>query len=122
MIKPGDCFLLDNPTNNRKHLYIVISNQSNQDRILLVNVTTYKTGKDTSCILESGDHPFIKHKSIINYAEPLEPVHDPFEGFVNRNIIQRAKSISKVVLRKVQEGAKVSPALPRKFRKYFRYF
>ena len=69
----GDSFLFENPVNSIKHLYFIISYPTHDNNILLVNVTKYKVGKDTSCVLYPGDHPFIKQKSIINYADPLEP-------------------------------------------------
>jgi len=69
MINIGDTFYITSPHNNTTHLFVVISKPNESNKVLLVNITTYRTGKDTACSLQPGDHPFIKTKSIINYAE-----------------------------------------------------
>lgn len=74
----GSSFLSDEKDTlhgSKRHLNIIITNPDEENNFLVVPVTTWreKDGKpykrqDTSCILESGSHPFIKHKSWIFYA------------------------------------------------------
>jgi hypothetical protein len=52
------------------HLWIVISDPAvNRDQVLIVNVTTFRSDKETTCRLNPGDHPAIVHNSCVNYAE-----------------------------------------------------
>ncbi len=122
MINIGDTFLLENPDNPLKHLYFVISYPTHDNKILLVNVTKYKVGKDTSCVLYRGDHPFIEQKSIINYAEPLEPDRTAFDSCVKKNYFDEEGPASKELIKRIQEGAKISTALPKKYERYFDFF
>lgn len=67
MISVGDAFLIHTPPDySTPHLYIIIA--INNESALMVNITTYNTYHDCTCMLERGEHPFITHKSIVNYV------------------------------------------------------
>lgn len=70
----GDAFLLSTPPND-KHLFVVIAPTQN-GKYLCANVTSKHSNSDTSCVLQQGDHPFIRHDSVINYkkAREVDPV------------------------------------------------
>jgi hypothetical protein len=52
------------------HLWIVVSDPgADSENVLICNITTWTATKDQSCILQPGDHPFITHKSCINYGD-----------------------------------------------------
>ncbi len=65
----GDTFLIPLPgTTLDSHLWIVLSDPSAfPEQVVIVNVTSHRADKDQACILDVGDHPFIKHKSCIEY-------------------------------------------------------
>ena len=55
---------------NRKHLFICLTDAFGLAKeTLIVSVSTYRVGlhTDDTCHLFSGDHPFIKHKSFVDY-------------------------------------------------------
>ena len=53
-----------------KHLWFVISDpDSNHGFAMIVNMTTYRAGSEECCVLQVGDHPAVKHKSVINYLK-----------------------------------------------------
>jgi len=56
---------------NKKHLLIIITDPVDLPpfKVVTVPINTFYESSDDSCILNSGDHPFIKHKSFINYKE-----------------------------------------------------
>jgi len=124
MINVGDSFLIVNPKNNIPHLYVVISKPNNNNQILMVNVTKYKTWKDNSCILIPNDHPFIKQKSVINYSDAIEARSDILEQLANcgRPDVRKERPFNKNIVTKIQDGAKKSNSLPKKFHSYFRLF
>jgi hypothetical protein len=39
------------------------------DRVLLVNFTTWTARHDQACVLDGGEHPFIHHRSCVNYPD-----------------------------------------------------
>lgn len=57
-----------NPENH--HICIVLSDPEDTDgrQVLYVPITTARKKCDETCILEVGDHPFIKHTSCVHYA------------------------------------------------------
>lgn len=117
MIVPGLTFLSRNPKNSTRHLFIVISSIIDE-KVLLVNVTSKKENNDHTCVLDKGDHPFVRHDSIINYAEAIEgEVCLMREAFATK-IFEVQKQLSATLLKKVQEGALISLEFKPKFRKY----
>ena len=55
-----------------KHLFIILTNppsSEKQAKVLLVNVSTVYNNHvfDDACIIEAGEHPFIKRRSFIDY-------------------------------------------------------
>lgn len=114
----------DSQGNPKRHLYIVISDSDVDNRVLIVSLNTFKNNgrEDTSCLLFKGDHSFIKQKSYIRYdrAEEIEEVR--LLQLKLKGLIVLKEDISPKVLKRIQNGAKKSNALPRKFKKYFQYF
>ena len=111
-----------------KHLHIVLSSAlktGGESLYLVVNVTTWRDGarnQDTSCILNQGDHPFIKHKSWVDYedAEAL-PFVKIFKNLQDGTFI-RKEDLRPDVLKRVQDGAKVSPVFPKQLTPFFAAF
>ncbi|MBF0459341.1 MAG: hypothetical protein HQK99_15735 [Nitrospirae bacterium] len=116
----GSTFLTDNkPRSKKKHLHIVIA--IHEDQALVVNITTYKPGCDSSCIIITGEHDFIEHDSFVYYAgarlmdlSKITPAK--LELLIKRDMIIPKSPASTDLLKKIQEGAKISDALPLKFR------
>lgn len=114
----------DKEGNPLKHLYFVISNPDIDNNVLVVNMTTFKdTGReDLSCILDVGEHPEITNKSYIRYDKAVELGTSKIIELAMKKIIILKKDLDPTVLKRIQEGAKESSALPDKFKKYFSYF
>lgn len=57
-----------NPDNY--HICVVLSDPENAEgrQVLYVPIITARRKCDETCILEVGDHPFIKHTSCVHYA------------------------------------------------------
>ena len=67
-MKAGDTFFLAGGAADR-HLRVVISDPAaNPSRVLFVSITSYDVTKEDVCLLDVGDHPFVKHKSCIAYG------------------------------------------------------
>ena len=65
------------PSGRDKHLHIICNDPTaypkyaNAETVLLVNITTLNRELpfDDSCILNVGDHPFIRHESYVYYSK-----------------------------------------------------
>lgn len=117
MIKPGVTFLSPNPDYPTEHLYIIIS-PIIEERVLFVNVTTKKESSDTTCILKKGDHPFIRHDSVINYGDAKDTEVKLIKKAIETKLFALQDPISDALLKRIQQGALTSPAFTPKYLKY----
>ena len=87
------------------------------EAVLSVNVTSWREGlsfNDPSCILDVGDHPYIKHKSFVFYKQSV-PLRVP-------GLIEKVQSgdlipmgfLSASVLQRVLDGFEKSDQTPMK--------
>jgi hypothetical protein len=61
---PGDTFLIPGLDD---HLWLVISDVDASGRVVIVSILSYQPHYDQACILEPGDHPFVKHSTCVEY-------------------------------------------------------
>ncbi len=116
MTKIGDTITLVTGS-GVEHLYFIIGKHG--DRFLLVNATSYKKGKDSSsCILDQKDHPFIQHKTIVNYGDTLDSRETTIERNISSGLSRKLAQIDKKVLSKIVKNALSSEAFPGKYRCY----
>jgi hypothetical protein len=121
-------FLMKDNNSEKYHLNIVISDIDSNGKHLIVPVNTfhknsldYEQGK--SYILYKNDHPFITHKSWIklSYAKSV-PYIKIYNGIhVSGELIEKP-DITEEILYGIQEYARYSGFLNRKFIYFFDYF
>jgi len=107
-----------------EHMYFVLSEPDIEDKVLVVNITDINNpaGKDTSCILNVGDHPKITKKSVAYYKKAMEMSASVILKKLQTKDLNQIEDLSKQILKKMQDGAKQSKFLPTKFKKYFDLF
>ncbi|AKL98041.1 hypothetical protein [Endomicrobium proavitum] len=108
-----------------KHLYFVLSEPNIDDRVLVVNITDASgvpAGRDKSCVLNLGEHPAITKKSVAYYFRAIELNASAIISEINKKGINQVEDLSESTLKKIQDGAKRSPLLPNKLKKYFDNF
>ena len=115
-MKLGDTFLITKPGKTLdSHLWVVLSDPAqNADKILIVNVTTHKgMNVDESCILEIGDHPWIKKKSYVHYLESEVKVikASDYAALLYEALINPQQPFRPDVLARVLNGAAVTDLL-----------
>jgi hypothetical protein len=86
----------------RDHLHIVISMPNEAGEVVVVNFSTHHANKDQSCVIEAGEHPFVKHKTVVEYRaawilKPNEQVE-----FVKDS--QKRENVSPELLERIQDG------------------
>lgn len=69
-MKAGDTLLVAEPgASYDSHLWMVLSDpEFDPERVLIANLTSWRADKDQACVLGPDDHPYIKHRSCVNYA------------------------------------------------------
>ncbi len=71
MLCAGDTFLLPKFIGGLDHLWVILLNpEQPSGETVMVNLTTKKfSHQDMTTVLNIGEHPFIKHESIVNYGD-----------------------------------------------------
>lgn len=68
----GFCFLGE-PEQGKRHLKIILTEPNRDKLVVVVSVATLRPKKrqDLSCVLKEGDHPFIRHDSIVDFEKAV---------------------------------------------------
>ena len=109
----GDTFLVDEPgTSYDSHLWIVLSKPDlDPNHVLIVNLTSWRADKDQSCTLEPGDHPYIKHRTCVNYpGSKMVAVRQCETLLASRKIVPH-DPVEPALLDKIRESATQSPRM-----------
>lgn len=115
MFARGDTFFGPLRINGKTpHLWIVLHCDS--DRLLWVNVTTFRDKRDESCILMPGDHPFITQASVVNFREANDPLIKSVQDALAQTYLIKKESCSKTLIEKILAGAQSSPFLKSRFK------
>jgi len=90
----------------RSHLWIILSDPAEDpEQILIANLTSYRQGRDESCIIHAGEHPFVRHTSCINYREcRITSIDSPEKGFTSGLLISE-DPVEVDLLKRIQAGA-----------------
>jgi hypothetical protein len=112
MAKLGDTFLLTDPQVNN-HLFIMISDPAQDpNRIVMANFTSWRADKDQSCIVEVGEHRFIRRRSCVYYGEHRLISLANYEQLLASRHLSPHDPVSRDLLKRILDGAAVSPFLP----------
>ncbi|MGE5343067.1 MAG: hypothetical protein ACM3SY_16455 [Candidatus Omnitrophota bacterium] len=115
----GSTFLLPTPPNYKIfHLFILIAVEKNTGRGLIVNVTTHRAGRDESCILIPGDHPFVKHKSVINYEYSRIIFISDLKQYLLVDQLKLSDPVNPELLKRIQQRGMESKVIENKCRNF----
>lgn len=119
-ISVGDTFFAKYPE-NASHLFFIILDISDRDPQLFIcaMLSSWKDGSpfcDDACIIEKGEHPFVRHKSYIAYRETMILTHDDLQNFVESGRFTMNTPASPSLIRKIRESASKSRKLPQEIR------
>ncbi len=107
-MKAGDTFLFKDKAVDG-HLWIIISDPDvDEHRVLFESMTSYDITKEKVCLLDVGDHPFIKHKTCIAYefakAAPLKNLIT----LRDRGLLEMSQPVSAELLEWIRQGVSLS--------------
>lgn len=112
-LRLGDTFLNQNP-GSPEHLWVVVAGPTSAGEFVIFNFTSWRDGCDESCVVQSGEHPYIAHKSVIAYARG-QSLSNAAWALLQRYGCTIKRRVSPELLRKIQEGALASEFTAGKF-------
>ena len=107
---------------NRKHLFICLTDCHGTDKeTLIVSVSTYRTGlpADLTCKLFSGDHPFLKHESYVDYSSARIIGADKLTNGVKSDLFVPKEPLETSIFARVCYGLEQSPRISPKNREFY---
>ncbi|MEX2120191.1 MAG: hypothetical protein WD847_11405 [Pirellulales bacterium] len=109
----GDAFLLEDSKID-PHLWVVISDPGKDDeQVVIVNLTSHDSPeKDDSCILDPGDHPWVRHKTSVRYRDARVASERDLDKLVKKRKLKPQNPVSNETLGKILAGAQMSPHFP----------
>jgi hypothetical protein len=113
----GDTFYFINPGAHR-HLWVVTGGPSAGGDFAIFNLTSVRTGCDTSCVLDVGDHPIITHPTYITYLRGRELPRSL--GQSHAHLFSWQPRVGPTVLTRIQHGALASKFTAEKLKKIVR--
>ena len=122
LIKAGRAlYLKGNPGFAEAHLWFVIS-ESNPESglVVIVPLVTERPHTDRTVVLEQGDHPFIKHRSNIDYGATKFCRSTKLAAAVSAGRCQLLEDLSRDLLDRVRAGACASARVPNDVAAYCR--
>jgi hypothetical protein len=110
----GEAFFLNVDPGEVRHLWVVIARAA--DDAAIVNFTTRTpSSPDESCIVAAGEHPFVVHDTVVNYAAGKLIGHAELEGARAHRLLEvHPDRVSPELLLRIQEAALASPYTARK--------
>lgn len=102
---------------NQEHLWMVVTNPK-LEKVVIVNFTSFRLGSDESCVVDAGEHPFVRKKTCVNYADAkVVPSKNLAKllGMKRHNgsfVCPQREPLSNELLLRIQQGAVISDRTP----------
>jgi hypothetical protein len=120
-IYAGRTLLLGTPNQIKRHLWIVLTNpkgKPNDEKVAMVNFTSLKQDSDTTIVLESKDHPFVRHETVVYYQDARLAEVILIQKAVKQGLSSFHDDCSNELLEKIQLGLLISPLTPKNIKSY----
>lgn len=120
MIKYGETFMFADEDDPKGHLHIIITTPSANGEVVTVPVTTPNSKSDTMTTLNVGDHPRIKHLSVLAFSFARIRTIAQIEGLINSFDAKKCPAIKEDVLERCRNGTLESDHTPNEVRAFLR--
>lgn len=94
------------------HLRFVASD-TKQEAVVVLNLTTIRTGSDTSCVIQAGEHPWVVHPTCVAWAYATVTTAGAITaGISNSDFTPHSTPLSAELMDRVWSGADMTRQLP----------
>ena len=112
----GDTFLLTGGRVPAPHLWVILWGPAGPaNAYLAVMLTSVKAFSERTCILDVGDHPFIRHPTAVAYREVARWTGERLAQLTAEGVARPRQKMDETVLQRTREGFCRSPHLPNAF-------
>jgi hypothetical protein len=108
-MEAGTAFLAIDPHSRREHLWVILSDPKKDDqKVLIVNLTTLDDRRERTCVLQSGDHPCVRHETAVHSEESRGTTLKALYDGKGAGLIKLVDPVSPALLQRTREGAVAS--------------
>ena len=91
------------------HLWVIISDPLLDPlRVLIVSLTTYKSYKESACLLQKGEHRAISHETCVAYDLAKVTTMGQLQEAAAKGLLKSDVPVSVEILNRIREGAALS--------------
>lgn len=83
-------------------------------------MTSFDITKEEVCLINQGEHPFVKHKTCIDYSKAKHATSSQLDTLLAKKQILQTSSVSEELLGRIRKGASISEDLPQRYKKLLR--
>ncbi len=107
-MKAGDTFFLKKGAADN-HLRVILSDpEAFPDQVVFATLTSFDLTKESACIIQPGEHPFVKNQTCIAYDRLIACRSTELSRLEAASQIVWNVSVSQVLLERIREGASLS--------------
>ncbi len=118
MLNCGDTFLTGDEEDSDLHLWIVLTPPT-EGEVVTVSVTSRRQKSELLVPLQAGDHPFIRHDSVISYRYAKIRTVDEIETALMNGTAKKREPVSAGLLKRVGDGLVESDFTPNGVRYFY---
>lgn len=99
-------------------LLLFCNQRQSKAKLVIANLTSRKQGSDTTTILDVGDHAYIKHETVVYYADARLATVEGIEKIAQFPDYGFHDDCTDELLRRIQQGVLNSRYTPKKIKDY----
>lgn len=92
-------------TARQGHLHVVVSEPDNAGQIAVVNLTSRRWDSDTCCVIESGEHRWVTHETVVAYSHARVVLAQDLARGVEGRVLRLHDGVEAELLARIQHGA-----------------
>src|SRR6266496_4718509 len=121
MLACGDTFYADDELTDdgEPHLWIIVTPPTDGE-VVTVSITTRRKRSETTVVLQSGEHPFIRHESVIAYSFSRIRLVEEIERAIANGTARKREPVSEKLLQRAKNGLADSDFTPNGVRHYYK--
>ncbi len=115
----GDTFLLPVGPQAWPHLWIVVTHpRPASTEAIVVSVTSLRNSVDQTTILRPGDHPFIRHDSVVHFGDARIVYGSKIDDLIASGAVRANARCIDQLIDEIESGLRSSPFTPKKILRF----
>ena len=120
VVRPGLTYILQKPGDDTRHLWVVLTDPDDNDKVVIVNLTTRRSHSNDTVTLNRSDHRFVQRDTVIFYQDARLVKASALTNAVRGGVAIMHDPFRPNVLTDIQRGLINPPNTPNLIKEYTR--